>query len=177
MTPSVLRARGRFSIRKEGDTSQEVDSGASASARLGWSLMKIPRIPAYSLQPCRAIVQALRDHVRDAITPLQRTFDHQQARFECAAALGREYLRPQNDIDDAGLIFQRREHYARGGRRLLHVRNQPPDPHAAAIGELLQIAAAAKSLARERRAQQRQRMTAGGQSQMPIVGEDILALG
>ena len=122
-------------------------------------------------------MQPLRDHVRDPITPLQRAFDHQQAGFERAAALRREYLRPQDDIDDAGLILQRSEHHARGGGRLLHVRHQASDPHAAAVGEALQIAAAAKAAASERRAQQRQRVAAGGQAEVPIIGEDILALG
>ena len=51
------------------------------------------------------------------------------------------------------------------------------DPHPAAIGKLLQIKAAVKSLAREGRTQQCQRMTPGGQPQMPIVGEDILIFG
>ena len=50
-------------------------------------LMKISRIPAYPAKPCRAVAQPLDDHVRDEIAPLQRAFDHQQARFERAAAL------------------------------------------------------------------------------------------
>ena len=72
----------------------------------GCRLTKIPRIPVQFTQSSRAVVHTLRDHMGDAGSPLQRAFDHEPARFERTAALRREYLGSENDIEYAGFIFQ-----------------------------------------------------------------------
>jgi hypothetical protein len=90
-------------------------------------------------------VEALGHDVGDAVLVLQRAADLQEACREGRHALRRKHPRPENHVDDAGLVLEREEHHAGGGAGLLQVSDEAADPHPRAIGQGAQLQVAAES--------------------------------
>ena len=90
---------------------------------------------------------------------------------QCGALLFGQ-RRPDDDVDIAGLVFERHKGHAPGRFRTLPHRDDAAAARQPAIGKSVQYFGRRKTHGRQTGAQQRQRMPAQRQTQMPVIGHD-----
>ena len=101
----------------------------------------------------------------------------QQARAQQGVALifGHPHAFPDDDVDGAGLVFQRDEDGALGGAGLLPADDDTAGAHLLAVPGGLQLLGAAQAPAGQARAQQRQRVAPQRQAEGGVVVHDFFA--
>src|SRR5690606_12401583 len=129
----------------------------------------------------RAVVDdALRDQVPDFAAgvgvALPGAVDRHQLRAEHLVTLALEYARPDDDVDRAGLVFQRDEDRALRGLGALAMGDQAAGARGPPVRERAQRCGGRYPQPRQPRTQQRQRMAAHRDAQPAIVGDDLAAL-
>src|SRR5437762_7956420 len=86
-------------------------------------------------------------------------------------------MRPDDDINIAGLVLERYKYRSRGGARALATGDDARRPRRSAAGKQFQLIGGGKAQAREVRPQQRKRMAPQGETGARVVGHEILSLG
>src|SRR6266511_6144370 len=108
---------------------------------------------------------------------LKHSFDAHQARAQQLAPLALDEMRPDDDINTAGLVLERYKYRSRGGARALATGDDTRRPDPAAAWQQADFLCGAKAQAREMRPQQRKRMAPQGETGARVVGHEVLSLG
>src|SRR6267378_1582362 len=107
----------------------------------------------------------------------KHSFDAHQTRAQQLAPLALDEMRPDNDINIAGLVLERYKYRSRGGARALATGDDARRPRPSAAGKQLQLIGGGEAQARKARSQQGERMAPQGETGARVVGHEILSLG
>src|SRR2546428_11690477 len=99
-------------------------------------------------------------------------FDAQQERAEQLATLALGEIRPDDDINIAGLVLERYKYRSRGGARALATGDDTRRPDPAAAWQQADFLCGAKAHARQARPPQRKRKAAPSEAGARAVGHD-----
>src|SRR5450631_2296609 len=143
--------------------------------RMSRHSMKIARARRQLAEQRALVAQASRDQVHDFARALERAVDGEQVGAQKLLALTLGQVAPDDDVDHAGLVFQRDEGDAAGGAGALAAGDQSGDARDAAMRQVTQLGGGAHVLLLQALAQQRQRMTAEGEAEARVIGDKILA--
>src|SRR3989442_6807016 len=103
-------------------------------------------------------------------------FDAHQARAEQLAPLALDEMRPDDDINIAGLVLERYKYRSRGGARALATGNDTRRPHRRAAREQPQLIGGGEAHTPSGRPAQGQAMGAPGESTPPLNSPEALSL-
>lgn len=95
-----------------------------------------------------------------AVLMLQDTVDHEEGRTDHGRSLAIVEIGPDDDVGDAGLVFEREKHKAFGGSRTLPRDHHAGHAHTAAVACAREIHGAQHTTQREIPPVQRHRMRA-----------------
>src|SRR6266852_8133892 len=107
----------------------------------------------------------------------KHSLDAHQARAEQLAPLAFDEMRPDDDINIAGLVLERYKYRSRGGARTLAAGDDARRPRRSAAREELQLFGGGKAHACKTRSQQSERMAPERETGARVVGHEILSLG
>src|SRR5712692_284289 len=107
----------------------------------------------------------------------QHSFDAHQARAEQLAPLALDEMRPDDDINIAGLVLERYKYRSRGGARTLAAGDDARRTRRSAAGKQFQLIGGGKAHACKARSQQGERMAPERETGARVVGHEILSLG
>ena len=79
--------------------------------------------------PVRVVFDPLGDDVNHAFLTLQLSAHDHQIRLQDLVSIGLEHPRPEDDVVDAGFVFERSEDHAVRGLRMLQMSDQSADAH------------------------------------------------
>src|ERR1700674_4905219 len=132
--PDTSRAAERNRLQDFSQPRLSDTKGAPPS--LAASSMKIAR-PRRQLAEQRALVaQSSRNQMHDLAGPLQRAVDGEQVGAQQLLALALGQVPPHDDVDHAGLVFERDESNTACRARTLPAGNQPGHARDAAMRQL-----------------------------------------
>ena len=107
---------------------------------------------------------------RSAVPPSTTSSVVPMIRCRCCV----ENARPEDDVVDAGFVLERSEDDAIGGLRMLQMSHQSADAHHACRCRPIPGPGACSTRVTLARAQQRQRMTPGAQTELLVIAQDFL---
>src|SRR5882762_3513430 len=107
----------------------------------------------------------------------KHSFDAHQTRAQQFAPLALDEMRPDNDINIAGLVLERYKYRSRGGARALATGDDARRPRPSAAGKQFQFTSGGKAHARQVRPQQRKRVAPQSETGARVVGHEVLSLG
>src|SRR5438876_11063076 len=124
--------------------------------------VKIPRWRDQAAQQGAVIAQPSRYKVHHFAFSLKHPLDAHQARAQQLAPLALDEMRPDDDINIAGLVLERYKYRSRGGARALATGDDARRPDLAAARQQADYLRVAEAHARQVRPQQRKRMAPQG---------------
>src|SRR2546422_2556618 len=145
----------RSGSRGEGRRRSPVTINLSVSAYIS---MKIPRRRGELPQKGAVVCQPPGYKMHHFSFAFKHPFDAHQARTEQLAPLALDEMRPDNDINIAGLVLERYKYRSRGGARALATGDDARRPRRSAAREPLQLIGGSEAHARKVRSQQGERM-------------------
>src|SRR5712691_13224982 len=166
-----FRRSGR---RGEGCRRSPVTINLSVSAYIS---MKIPRWRDQAAQQGAVIAQPPRYKMHHFTFAFKHSLDAHQARAQQLAPLALDEMRPDDDINIAGLVLERYKYRSRGGARALAAGDDARRPDLAAARQQVDFLRVAEAHARQVRPQQRKRMAPQGETGARVVGYEVLSLG
>src|SRR5712691_1784750 len=166
-----FRRSGR---RGEGCRRSPVTINLSVSAYIS---MKIPRWRDQAAQQGAVIAQPPGYKMHHFSFAFKHSLDAHQARAQQLAPLALDEMRPDDDINIAGLVLERYKYRSRGGARTLAAGDDARRPRRSAAGEELQLIGGGKAHACKARSQQGERMAPESETGARVVGHEILSLG
>src|SRR5712691_988645 len=166
-----FRRSGR---RGEGCRLSPVTINLSVSAYLS---VKIPRGRLELPQKGAVVGEAPGYKMHHFTFAFKHSFDAHQARAQQLAPLALDEMRPDDDINIAGLVLERYKYRSRGGARTLAAGDDARRPRRSAAGEELQLIGGGKAHACKARSQQGERMAPESETGARVVGHEILSLG
>src|SRR5437867_2903972 len=158
----------------EGRRRSPVTINLSVSAYIS---VKIPRRRGEPPQKGAVVRQPPGYKMHNFAFAFKHPFDAHQARAEQLAPLALDEMRPDDDINIAGLVLERYKYRSRGGARALATGDDTRRPHRSAAREQLQLIGGSEAHARQVRPQQRKRMAPQGETGARVVGHEVLSLG
>src|SRR5713101_2744022 len=164
----------RSGSRGEGCRLSPVTINLSVSAYIS---VKIPRRRHELPQKGAVVGQPLGYKMHHFTFAFKHPLDPHQARAEQLAPLALDEMRPDDDINIAGLVLERYKYRSRGGARALAAGDDARRPRRSTAGEQLQLIGGGEAHARKARSQQGERMAPERETGARVVGEDVLALG
>src|SRR6266436_4372138 len=164
----------RSGSRGEGRRRSPVTINLSVSAYIS---MKISR-SRYQLSQKGAVVRQPPGYkMHHFAFAFKHPFDAHQARAEQLAPLALDEMRPDDDINIAGLVLERYKYRSRGSARALAAGDDARRARRSAAREQLQSVGGGEAHARKARSQQGERMAPQGETGARVVGHEILSLG
>src|SRR5216683_3936406 len=145
----------RSGSRGEGCRLSPVTINLSVSAYIS---VKIPRDRVELPQKGAVVGEAPGYEMHHFTFAFKHSFDAHQARAEQLAPLALDEMRPDDDINIAGLVLERYKYRSRGGARTLAAGDDTRRPDPAAAWQQADFLCDAKAHARQVRPQQRKRM-------------------
>src|SRR5258708_6405192 len=164
----------RSGSRGEGCRRSPVTINLSVSAYIS---VKIPRRRGELAQKGAVIRQPPGYKMHHFAFAFKHPFDAHQSRAEQLAPLALGEMRPDDDINMAGLVLERYKYRSRGGARALATGDDTRRPDPAAARQQAEFLRRAKAHARQLRPQQRKRMAPQGETGARVVGHEVLSLG
>src|SRR3989441_11722478 len=149
------RPSRRSGIRGEGRRRSPVTINLSVSAYIS---VEIPRRGGEPPQKGAVVRQPPGYKMHHFALAFKHPFDAHQARAEQLAPLALGEIRPDDDINIAGLVLERYKYRSRGGARALATGDDTRRPDPAAAWQQADFLCGAKAHARQARPQQRKRM-------------------
>ena len=108
---------------------------------------------------------------------LQSALDLHQTRLEQGPSVHRADVFPDDQVDVTRIILERDERDTTRRRRFLPRGDEPGDGHTRPIVEMRKLGRPQDTTSLERRTQECERMSTEREPEMPIVGDEIFALG
>src|SRR3989442_8710755 len=164
----------RSGSRGEGRRRSPVTINLSVSAYIS---MKIPRRRGELPQKGAVVRQPPGYKMHHFSFAFKHPFDAHQARTEQLAPLALDEMRPDDDINIAGLVLERYKYRSRGGARALATGDDARRPDLAAARQQADYLRVAEAHARQVRPPQRKRMAPQGETGARVVGYEVLSLG
>src|SRR6267143_1386005 len=151
----------RSGSRGEGCRLSPVTINLSVSVYIS---VKIPRGRVELPQKGAVVGQAPGYKMHHFTFAFKHSFDAHQARAEQLAPLALDEMRPDDDINIAGLVLERYKYRSRGGARTLAAGDDARRPDPAAARQQADFLCVAEAHARQVRTQQRERMAPQGET-------------
>src|SRR2546425_102480 len=164
----------RSGSRGEGRRRSPVTINLSVSAYIS---MKLPRRRGELPQKGAVVRQPPGYKMHHFSFAFKHPFDAHQARTEQLAPLALDEMRPDDDINIAGLVLERYKYRSRGGARALATGDDARRPRPSAAGKQFQFTSGGKAHARQVRPQQRKRVAPQSETGARVVGHEVLSLG
>src|SRR5712672_2785779 len=139
--------------------------------------VKIPRGRVELPQKGAVVGQAPGYKMHHFTFAFKHSFDAHQARAEQLAPLALDEMRPDDDINIAGLVLERYKYRSRGGARALATGDDARRPRSSAARKQFQFTSGGKAHARQVRPQQRKRVAPQSETGARVVGHEALSLG
>src|SRR6266705_2395377 len=139
--------------------------------------VKIPRWRDQAAQQGAVIAQPSGYKVHHFAFSLKHPLDAHQARAQQLAPLALDEMRPDDDINIAGLVLERYKYRFRGGARALATGDDTRRPRRSAAREQFQLIGGSEAHARKVRSQQGERMAPERETGARVVGHEVLSLG
>ena len=137
--------------------------------------MKIPRDMPQIGKLHRQIFETIDDHMNDPLLALQEACGNERPGLAGNTPIPLPYLQPDDQIDVAGLVFERHEGDAFGSTRPLSQENQAGDSIAPVGFHALECRRWNDAIFIQKRAQRSQGMTAERQSLGMVIMDDFLS--
>src|SRR6266704_2722819 len=164
----------RSGSRGEGRRRSPVTINLSVSAYIS---VKISRARDQFPQKGAVVGQPLGYKMHHFTFAFKHSLDPHQARAEQLAPLALDEMRPDNDINIAGLVLERYKYRSRGGARALATGDDTRRPRRSAAREQFQLIGGSEAHARKVRSQQGERMAPERETGARVVGHEVLSLG
>src|SRR5258708_4800796 len=164
----------RSGSRGEGCRLSPVTINLSVSVYIS---VKIPRGRVELPQKGAVVGQAPGYKMHHFTFAFKHSFDAHQARAEQLAPLALDEMRPDDDINIAGLVLERYKYRSRGSAWALAAGDDARRARRGAAREQLQSIGGGEAHARKARSQQGERMAPQGETGARVVGHEILSLG
>src|SRR5712664_2403495 len=168
------RPFSRSGNRGEGCRLSPVTINLSVSAYIS---VKIPRYRVELPKKGAVVGQPPSYKVHHFAFAFKHSLDAHQARAQQLAPLALDEMRPDDDINIAGLVLERYKYRSRGGARALAASDDARRARRSTAGEQLQLVGGSEAQARKARSQQGERMAPQGETGARVVGHDVLSLG
>src|SRR3989442_10382114 len=164
----------RSGSRGEGRRRSPVTINLSVSAYIS---VKIPRRRGEPPQKGAVVRQPPGYKMHHFAFAFKHPFDAHQARAEQLAPLALDEMRPDDDINIAGLVLERYKYRSRSGARALATGDDTRRPRRSAAREQFQLIGGSEAHARKGRSQQGERMAPERETGARVVGHQGLSLG
>src|SRR3989475_4530434 len=164
----------RSGSRGEGYRLSPVTINLSVSAYIS---VKIPRGRGESPQKGAVVCQPPGYKMHHFAFAFKHSFDAHQARAEQLAPLALDEMRPDDDVDAAGLVLERYKYRSGSGARTLAAGDDTRRPRRSAAREQLQLIGGGGAHARQVRSQQGERMAPERETGARVGGHEGLSLG
>src|SRR2546430_14304878 len=155
------RSFRRSGNRGEGCRLPPVTINLSVSAYIS---VKIPRRRGELPQKGAVVGQPLGYKMHHFTFAFKHSFDAHQVRAQQLTPLALDEMRPDDDINIAGLVLERYKYRSRGGARALATGDDTRRPHRSAAREQLQLIGGSEAPAPPVRPQPRQRKAPPGET-------------
>src|SRR5260221_3330491 len=163
----------RSGSRGEGCRLSPVTINLSVSAYIS---VKIPRGRIELPQKGAVVGEAPGYKMHHFTFAFKHSFDAHQARAEQLAPLALDEMRPDDDINIAGLVLERYKYRSRGSARALASGDDARRARRSAAREQLQSIGGGETHARQARSQRSERMAPQGENRGRVVGHQSLFL-
>src|SRR6267143_3410775 len=164
----------RSGSRGEGCRLSPVTINLSVSAYIS---VKIPRCRVELPQKGAVVGQPPGYKMHHFAFAFKHSLDPHQPRAEQLAPLALDEMRPDDDVDIAGLVLERYKYRSRGGARTLATGDDARRPDPAAARKQLQLIGGGEAHVRKVRSQQGERMAPERETGARVVGHEVLSLG